>query len=307
MARTRPREQTDKMASARRNPRCTARRRAARRGQGVAACVRVEVRVIAHGELAARRGLTVASREPRVRPLRRGLSHVTPRPQGRGGTQCWVWASRGAALGEAGGTWPSHSLPPVARLTARLLCAGSRPWAVAFTVMQDGDSFYDEGSPAPPLLHHQFGEFGYASRTSSPPLFRSMYAGQEYGEYSGQEMVSEAYSDSGAYDEPPVYRSISRLFHEDTQTMVQGGGGGYGMGAVGACWGDPDAPVYKGDLGYLNPAEVVMAPAEFNFELPREIFDIVLSFLPSHPGEHLTMRCQANASAPLSPSADAPA
>lgn len=67
-----------------------------------------------------------------------------------------------------------------------------------------------------------------------------------------------------------MYRScsIANFFYDSErpqQYYVEGVGGGYGACAV-ACAKLPPAP-----------------PAEFNFELPRELFDAVLSYLPSSP------------------------
>lgn len=148
--------------------------------------------------------------------------------------------------------------------------AGFEPWAPGSRVMQHDELLLEPLSPAPPLLQHQQAStFTAQSRDASPPLYLSGIPGLCSG-YGDQ--VSETYSE--ACDEPPVYRSISTLLSCDSlqpdQACVHDGDGGCGMPLVGC----PES---------MYGAEPCLPPAEFHFEFPRELFEIVLSGLSSHP------------------------
>ncbi|KAL1524504.1 hypothetical protein AB1Y20_019398 [Prymnesium parvum] len=117
------------------------------------------------------------------------------------------------------------------------------------------DLYYD--AHRPPLLQHQ--EATDAFRGSSPPVFRSYN--------TDHEIYDPSYADE-AYEEAPLYRSISTYLRdsfEDRLTFVEGYGQGYGMCAVECC------------------AESFPPQLEFQFELPHELFEYVLSALPSYP------------------------
>jgi len=134
--------------------------------------------------------------------------------------------------------------------------------------MQQEDSFSDALRPAPPLIQHQQAStFPSRSDDGSPIGYRSL----AYGGSVSEGAYAESYSE--AYEEPPVYRSISTLFCDDRdfrQYLAEGGAAGDGCG------------MHSG----LQCGEAVEPPApivDFHFELPRELFETVLSTLPSHP------------------------
>jgi len=81
------------------------------------------------------------------------------------------------------------------------------------------------------------------------------------------EQVADSYSD--VHDEAPVYRSVAHLFNDDDDLLRQHV---VGMRFDDPCW------------SYTSRGACELeAAARFAFELPHEVFAVVLSFLPSHP------------------------
>jgi len=89
-------------------------------------------------------------------------------------------------------------------------------------------------------------------------------------DYEHYEQVADSYSESA--EEAPVYRSVAHLFDDDDDLQQH---------LVGMRCDDPCA-IESGvaPKWYEHSSEAAAQPA---FELPPEVFAVVLSFLPSHP------------------------
>lgn len=121
------------------------------------------------------------------------------------------------------------------------------------------DDSYLEAS-CPPLLRHQQGS-AYPSECSESGSFETVY--RSIPHFDDEDALYTDYADEYGL---PLYRSISAyLSEQDAPGFVHGDGASFALCPV-ACVKVPPPPV-----------------KEFQFELPREVFECVLSHLPSHP------------------------
>ena len=141
--------------------------------------------------------------------------------------------------------------------------------------------FVDEYEPrAPPLLQHQqASNFASSSDSDVLPVYRSFSTFS-----SGQHSFSE-------FEEPPVYRSISCLFPCDNVLACVPSvcGGGMPDRDSDCCVGEAAGSAceyHASSVERSAPIEPLSTPG-FSLDLCTQlpdIFDIILSFLPSHPG-----------------------
>jgi len=142
------------------------------------------------------------------------------------------------------------------------------------------DEFACDPLVPPSLQHQRASSWASHSHDESPPVNRS-FAVAIGGEHSLSSGFYGPVSESGyseSYEEP-VYRSISAFLHEPEPCVaVHGEGGGYGVAPVGCAQSQPE-PMCAAETCAMPPA----APQQSQLEVPREVFGIILSFLPSHP------------------------